>query len=42
MFNPEHKNTIIKIKGNGLGSLTTNLNECKNDTKPTGSTEANN
>jgi hypothetical protein len=37
-FNIEEKNTIIKIKGNGPGSLTTNQNECKNDNDPTGST----
>jgi hypothetical protein len=37
-FNIEEKNTIIKIKGSGLGSLTANQNECKNDTNPAGST----
>jgi hypothetical protein len=37
-FNIEEKNTIIKIKGSGLGSLTANRNECKNDTNPVGST----
>jgi hypothetical protein len=37
-FNIEDKNTIIKIKGSGPGSLTTNWNECKNDTNPVGST----
>jgi hypothetical protein len=37
-FNKEDKNTIIKIKDNGPGSLTANRNECKNDTNPTGST----
>jgi hypothetical protein len=41
MFNLEDKNTIIKIKGNGLGSLTTNQNGCKNDANPVGSTKAN-
>jgi hypothetical protein len=43
-FNPEDKNTIIKIKGqkiNGPGSLTVNRNECKNYTNPIGSIEAN-
>ena len=45
LFNPEDKNTIIKIKGqkiNGLGSLTVNWNECKNNTNLARSTEANN
>ena len=37
-FNPEDQNNIIKIKGSGLGSLTTNQNKCKNDTNPGGST----
>jgi hypothetical protein len=37
-FNPKDKNTIIKIKGNGPGSLTANRNESKNDTNPAGST----
>jgi hypothetical protein len=37
-FNTEEKNTIIKIKGSGPGSLTANRNECKNDTNPAGST----
>jgi hypothetical protein len=37
-FNIEDKNTIIKIKSIGLGSLTANWNECKNDTNPAGST----
>jgi hypothetical protein len=41
MFSPEDKNTIIKIKGSGLGSLTTNWNGCINDTNPVGSTKAN-
>jgi hypothetical protein len=40
-FNPEDKNTIIKIKGSSPGSLTTNRNECKNDSNPTGSIETN-
>jgi hypothetical protein len=31
-FNPKDKNTIIKIKGSGPGSLTANRNESKNDT----------
>jgi hypothetical protein len=37
-FNIEERNTIIKIKGSGPRSLTTNRNECKNDTNPAGST----
>jgi hypothetical protein len=37
-FNTKEKNTIIKIKGSGPGSLTANRNECKNDTNPVGST----
>jgi hypothetical protein len=37
-FNIEDKNTIIKIKGSGPGSLTANRNECNNDTNPAGST----
>jgi hypothetical protein len=37
-FNPKDKNTIIKIKGSGPGSLTANRNESKNDTNPAGST----
>jgi hypothetical protein len=37
-FNTKEKNTIIKIKGSGLGSLIANRNECKNDTNPEGST----
>jgi hypothetical protein len=41
MFNPEDKNTIIKIKGSGLGSLTANRNGCINDTNPAGSTKTN-
>jgi hypothetical protein len=41
MFNPEDKNTIIKIKGSGLGSLTANRNGCINDTNLAGSTKAN-
>jgi hypothetical protein len=41
-FNPKDKNTIIKIKGSGPGSLTANRNESKNDTNLAGSTEANN
>jgi hypothetical protein len=40
-FNPEDKNTIIKIKGSGPGSLTTNWNGCKNNTNPAGTTKAN-
>jgi hypothetical protein len=40
-FNPKDKNTIIKIKGSGLGSLTANRNGCINDTNPAGSTKAN-
>jgi hypothetical protein len=38
IFNPKDKNTIIKIKGSGPGSLTANRNENKNDTNPAGST----
>jgi hypothetical protein len=37
-FNIKEKNTIIKIKGNGPGSLTANRNECKNDANPAGNT----
>jgi hypothetical protein len=37
-FNIEEKNTIIKIKGSGPGSLIANRNECKNDNDPAGST----
>jgi hypothetical protein len=37
----EKSNTIIKIKGSGLGSLTANRNGCINDTNPAGSTKAN-
>jgi hypothetical protein len=37
-FNIEDKNTIIKIKGSGPGSLTANRNESKNDTNSAGST----
>jgi hypothetical protein len=40
-FNLEDKNTIIKIKGSGPGSLTANRNGCKNDTNSIGSTKAN-
>jgi hypothetical protein len=38
IFNPKDKNTIIKIKGSGPGSLTANRNESKNGTNPAGST----
>jgi hypothetical protein len=41
MFNLDDRDTIIKITGNGLGSLTANQNGCKNDTNPIGITKAN-
>jgi hypothetical protein len=40
-FKLEDKNTIIKIKGSGPGSLNTNWNGCKNVTNPAGSTKTN-
>jgi hypothetical protein len=41
MFNLEDINTIVQIKGSGLGNLIANRNECKNDTNPAGSTKEN-